>query len=43
MYLERMGEQLAMGRSPARVIAEKWNGEWDRRVQRLIEFAEYRA
>jgi glutamate--cysteine ligase len=43
MYLERMGEQLAMGRSPARVIAEKWNGEWDRRVRRLIEFAEYRA
>jgi glutamate--cysteine ligase len=43
MYLERMGEQLAAGRSPARVIAEKWNGEWDRRVQRLIEFAEYRA
>jgi glutamate--cysteine ligase len=43
MYLERMGEQLAMGRSPARVIAEKWNGEWDRRVARLIEFAEYRA
>jgi glutamate--cysteine ligase len=43
VYLARMGEQLAMGRSPARVIAEKWNGEWDRRVTRLIEFAEYRA
>jgi glutamate--cysteine ligase len=42
-YLERMGEQLAMGRSPARVIAEKWNGEWDRRVERLIAYAEYRA
>jgi glutamate--cysteine ligase len=42
-YLERMGEQLEMGRSPARVIAEKWNGDWDRRVGRLIEFAEYRA
>jgi glutamate--cysteine ligase len=43
MYLERLGEQLGMGRSPARVIAEKWNGEWDRRVSRLIKFAEYRA
>src|SRR5438132_3498839 len=43
IYLERMGEQLAMGRSPARVIAEKWNGEWDRRVERLIAFAEYRG
>ena len=42
-YLEHMGEQLQMGRSPARVIAEKWTGEWDRRIERLIEFAEYRA
>src|SRR5206468_12451390 len=36
VYLERMGEQLAMGRSPARVIAEKWSGEWDRRVGGLV-------
>jgi len=43
VYLERMGEQLDLGRSPARVIAEKWIGEWDRRIARLIEFAEYRA
>ena len=45
IYLERMGEQLAMGRSPARVIAEKWKGEWkwDRRIERLIEYAEYNA
>src|SRR6058998_2571050 len=43
VYLERMGEQLAIGRSPARVIAEKWSGVWDRRVERLIEFAEYRG
>jgi glutamate--cysteine ligase len=43
VYLERMGEQLAMGRSPARVIAEKWNGEWDRKIERLIAYAEYRA
>jgi len=45
IYLERMGEQLAMGRSPARVIAEKWKDEWewDRRIERLIEYAEYGA
>jgi glutamate--cysteine ligase len=43
VYLERMGEQLALGRSPARVIAEKWTGEWDRQVERLIAYAEYRA
>jgi glutamate--cysteine ligase len=45
IYLERLGEQLEMGRSPGRVIAEKWKDqrEWDRRVERLIAFAEYRA
>jgi glutamate--cysteine ligase len=45
IYLDRLGEQLALGRSPARVIAEKWAGEWewDRRVERLIEYAEYRG
>jgi glutamate--cysteine ligase len=45
IYLERMGEQLEMGRSPARVIAEKWKGEWERdqRVDRLIAYAEYHA
>jgi glutamate--cysteine ligase len=45
VYLQRMGEQLDLGRSPARVIAEKWKGQWehDRRVARLIEYAEYRA
>jgi glutamate--cysteine ligase len=44
IYLDRMGEQLALGRSPARVIAEKWSGEWerDRRVERLLAYAEYR-
>jgi glutamate--cysteine ligase len=41
LYLEHMGEQLAMGRSPARVIAEKWVGEWDRRIDRLITYAAY--
>ena len=45
IYLERMGEQLAMGRSPARVIAEQWSADWDerRRLKRLIESTEFRA
>jgi glutamate--cysteine ligase len=43
IYLDRLGEQLALGRSPARVIAEKWAGEWNGRVERLIDYAEYRA
>ncbi|HJQ83334.1 MAG TPA: glutamate--cysteine ligase [Candidatus Binatia bacterium] len=46
IYLERLGEQLEMGRSPARVIAEKWTGEWgepERRIERLIAYAEYHA
>jgi glutamate--cysteine ligase len=45
VYLDRLGEQLAMGRSPGRVIAEKWKAEWqlERRIERLIEYTEYRA
>jgi len=45
IYLERMGEQLAMGRSPARVIAEQWSADWDerRRLERVIESTEFRA
>jgi glutamate--cysteine ligase len=40
-HLERLGEQLATGRSPARAIAEKWAGPWDRRVEPLIACSEY--
>jgi glutamate--cysteine ligase len=45
LYLERLGEQLELGRSPARVIAEKWKNEWPphERIQRLIDHAEWRA
>ena len=42
-HIEHLGEQLGMGRSPARVIAEKWAGAWDRRVEPLIAYAEYQA
>ena len=45
IYLEHLGEQLALGRSPARVAAEAWTREWDvaRRVERLLAAAELRA
>ena len=45
VYLEQLGAQLESGRSPARVIAEKWRNEWpwDQRIERLIAYAEYRA
>ncbi len=43
VYLQHLGEQLETGRSPARVIAEKWVGAWDREAEHLIAFAEYRA
>ena len=43
LYLERVGEQLAIGRSPARVIAEKWVREWEdrRRIEQLLTYAEF--
>jgi glutamate--cysteine ligase len=43
VYLERMREELAAGRSPARDLAAKWEGEWDRRPERLVEATAYRA
>jgi glutamate--cysteine ligase len=44
-YLERLGEQLGTGRSPARVIAEKWRDSWpeDERLERLIAYTEYQG
>jgi glutamate--cysteine ligase len=43
IYLERLREQLALGRAPARSIAERWVGEWGRRVEHLIAYAELHA
>jgi glutamate--cysteine ligase len=43
VYLEPLAEQLATGRSPARFIAEKWDGEWHRDIQRLIAFSAFRT
>jgi glutamate--cysteine ligase len=43
VYLERTREELAVGRSPARDLAAKWEGEWDRRPERLVEATAYRV
>lgn len=43
IYLAHLAEQLATGRSPARVIAEKWDGEWHRDVRRLIAFSAFQS
>jgi glutamate--cysteine ligase len=42
VYLDRLREQIATGRSPARTIAEKWNGEWNAGVERLIAYTAVR-
>lgn len=45
VYLEGLGEQLSTGRSPARMIAERWSRQWDAkaRVAELIAGAALRA
>lgn len=42
VYLDALDRQLALGCCPARDIAERWETEWEERVDRLIEFAAYR-
>jgi glutamate--cysteine ligase len=40
-YLDPIFEQLATGASPGQIVLERWEGEWERRVDRLIEYARY--
>lgn len=42
VYLNGIERQLESGVSPARVIADRWAGEWEERIDRLIGFAAYR-
>ena len=42
MYLERLRDQLATGRSPAHDVAERWKGEWGGRIERLIHHTAFR-
>jgi glutamate--cysteine ligase len=43
IYLERLRELLAAGKSPAQTIAEQWEGAWRGEVRRLIDHAAYRV
>jgi glutamate--cysteine ligase len=40
-YLDPIFEQLESGKSPGRVVLERWEGEWVRSLDRLIEYARY--
>ena len=40
-FLDPVFEQLELGRSPGQVVFERWEGEWHRSVDRLIEYARY--
>jgi glutamate--cysteine ligase len=42
IYLERLEHLVKRGRCPADAIIEKWIGEWDRDISRLIAGSSYR-
>jgi glutamate--cysteine ligase len=42
IYLERLEHLVRQGRCPADAIIEKWMGEWDRDISRLIAGSSYR-
>jgi glutamate--cysteine ligase len=40
-FLDPLEELLGRGKSPGQDVLERWQGEWDRRPDRLIEHASY--
>jgi glutamate--cysteine ligase len=40
-FLDPVFEQIELGKSPGQVVFERWEGEWQRSVDRLIEYARY--
>lgn len=40
-FLEPWREQVALGKSPGEILLERWEGEWNRKVPRLVEYARY--
>ena len=42
VYLERLRDLVRHGRCPAELLIEKWEGEWDRQVARLVDGTAYR-
>jgi glutamate--cysteine ligase len=42
IYLDALDRQLALGRSPAHDIRERWETVWEERIEDLVEFTAYR-
>jgi glutamate--cysteine ligase len=42
IYLERLQELVHHGKSQGRLLAERWEGEWQRDMQKLIAHTSYR-
>ncbi len=40
-FLAPLQEQIASGKSPGELILEKWEGEWDHSLPRLMDYARY--
>jgi glutamate--cysteine ligase len=40
-FLDPIGAQLELGKSPGEVLLERWEGEWNRNVERLIDYSRY--
>ncbi|UCE85143.1 MAG: glutamate--cysteine ligase [Deltaproteobacteria bacterium] len=40
-FLDPVDAQLDRGKSPGEVVLERWEGEWGRSFERLIEYARY--
>jgi glutamate--cysteine ligase len=43
IYLDAFDRQLALRCSPADIIAQRWQTEWEERIDRLIDFTAYRS
>jgi glutamate--cysteine ligase len=41
LLLEPLFEVVDRGTSPGRELVARWEGAWDRRIERLVEFAKY--
>ncbi len=42
LYLERLEDLVKRGTCPAEIVVQKWTGEWDRDVARLVAGSSYR-
>jgi glutamate--cysteine ligase len=43
IYLDGLDRQLALGLCPGRLIRERWETEWEGRIEKLVEFSAYRV